>query len=78
MKTVTKICIAALVMIKIVLGSVFVYRIEPGRFSFENKAMASETEPVVSEAAPVGKDAHEEETIDLDFLIRKRTELDAQ
>ncbi len=76
MRSITKICIVTLVTVKIVLGSLFVYQIELDSFLSADKAMASESEQAVSEV--VGEDSSQEESIDLDFLIEKREELNEE
>ncbi len=80
MKSITKLGIAGLILVKIVLGSIFIYNIELDGILFDNSAIASETSegagstPVADGADP----ASEVETIDMAFLLKERAELKAR
>jgi len=80
MKSSVSIGIAALILVKIVLGSVFVYRIESDSFLFDNSALAAETSGN-ADSPPVDGNtdaAPETETIDMAFILKERAELEAR
>lgn len=78
MKSITKIGIGTLILVKIVLGSIFIYQIEPAGFFFGNNAMAAEATQRGGEEAAVDRAVMVEETIDLDLLIKQKAELEAR
>ena len=75
MKLLTQISLASLIIIKIVLGSIFIYWGEVDPLFLERNAVASEVqkdpEGIVNEDETIAN----EEEIDLVFLLRKRDEL---
>ncbi len=108
MKLLTQIFLASLIIVKIVLGSVFIYRAELDPLSFEADAIAQEVqkapegvakptrhrealaeadgegEDIVDvqkdpeEVAKKGEDIVKEEMIDLNFLLKRKTELEKE
>ncbi len=108
MKLLTQIFLASLIIVKIVLGSVFIYRAELDLLSLETDAIAQEVqrdpegavkparhreasaeadgegEGIVDVqkapegAAKEGEDIIEEEQIDLNFLLKRKTELEKE
>jgi flagellar motility protein MotE (MotC chaperone) len=108
MKLLTQIFLASLIIVKIVLGSVFIYRAELDPLSLEADAIAQEVqkapegvakparhgeasaeadgegEDVVDvqkapeEVAKKGEDIVKEEMIDLNFLLKRKTELEKE
>jgi len=75
LKFLTQLFLASLIVVKIVLGSIFIYSIELDPFQLEGQAIASEIQGGYGPASRREGDFEEEETIDLNFLIKKRTEL---
>jgi len=78
MKLITKIFIAGLVLVKLILVSIFICQIEFGNIFFDHEAIASETENTDGTTPVVDKTAEQKETIDLDFIIKKQAELKEQ
>jgi flagellar motility protein MotE (MotC chaperone) len=75
MKPFTKRLIIALIGVKILLGSVFVYHAELDSVFLDTDAMASEARPDPGQIVKVDKKKVEKENINLSILIRKRDEL---
>jgi len=92
MKLLTQIFLAFLIIIKIVLGSIFIYWVELDPLFLEGNAIAAEevqkdpegtekpalhrpTEGDSGEAGGEGENIVEEEEIDLNFLLKKKDEL---
>jgi len=86
MKLFSLIFLASLIIVKIVLGSIFIYRVEVDPLSLEKSAIASEpqkdSETNISSARhnPDGENANSavEEEIDLNFLLKKRAEIEKE
>ena len=108
MKLLTQISLASLIIVKLVLGSVFIYSVKLDPFIFEGNAIAAEEEQIdpevgsgqpTSQASPSrlsesddgqaeqgGQGAAcgetenivEEEEIDLNFLVKKKDELEKE
>jgi len=78
MKLNIKIFLTGLLLTKILLGSIFIFSIEFDNLFFKNEAAALETGKIAEEAAVGSNPASEEETINLDYLIRKKSELSQQ
>ena len=86
MKLLSLIFLASLIIVKIVLGSIFIYRVEVDPLSLEKSAIASEpqkdSETNISSARhnPDGENANSavEEEIDLNFLLKKRAEIEKE
>jgi len=86
MKLFSLIFLASLIIVKIVLGSIFIYRVEVDPLSLEKSAIASEpqkdSETNISSAShnPDGENANSavEEEIDLNFLLKKRAEIEKE
>ena len=92
MKLLSLISLASLIIVKIVLGSIFLYKVEVDPLSLERNAMASE--PQKDFEAPVTLAHHQEasseeadgknvnsaveEQIDLNFLLRKKAEIEKE
>jgi len=86
MKLFSLIFLASLIIVKIVLGSIFIYRVEVDPLSLEKSAIASEpqkdSETNISSSRhnPDGENANSavEEEIDLNFLLKKRAEIEKE
>ena len=92
MKLFNLIFLASLIIVKILLGSIFIYKMEIDPLSLESNAIASEpqknSEPPVTlthhqDASPQEKDEKGsnsaiEEQIDLNFLIMKKAEIEKE
>lgn len=92
MKRITQIFLASLIIVKMALGSIFVYWVELDPLFMETTAIAAEgvkedqktkqdresKEDIVETAEQSGKMAAEEEEIDLDFLITRKAELEKE
>lgn len=87
MKLLTQIFLASLIIVKIVLGSVFIYRAELDPLSLETDAIAQEVQrdpegtakPAwPAEADGEGEDIIKEEQIDLNFLLKRKAELEKE
>ncbi len=108
MKLLTQIFLASLIIVKIVLGSVFIYRAELGPLSLETDAIAQEVQKAPEGAAKPARDRGasaeadgegedivdvqkapegaakegegivKEEQIDLNFLLKRKTELEKE
>ena len=92
MKLLSLIFLASLIIVKIVLGSIFIYNVEIDPLSFKRNAIASEpqknSEPSVTLAHHQDSSSHEtdkkdinsavEEQIDLNFLIMKKAEIEKE
>lgn len=77
--------LASLIIIKIVLGSIFLYRVEFGSLLFEQSAIAAEAEKAPEGASKTPEGASEkddpifkEEKIDLDLMLKKKADLKKQ
>jgi len=75
MRFLAQILLICLIMIKIVLGSILMNRIEIEPFSLESSAIASEPKKSAEMTAEEHKNSVREERIDLNFLIKKKAEL---
>lgn len=92
MKRITQIFLASLIIVKMALGSIFVYWVEFDPLFMETTAIAAEEvkedqrtkqdreskEDNVETTEQSGKMAAEEEEIDLDFLITRKAELEKE
>ena len=91
MKLLSLIFLTSLIIVKIVLGSIFIYRVEVDPLSLERNAIASEpqkdSESIVksarhhetsSEADGENVNSAVEEKIDLNFLIKKKAEIEKE
>jgi len=79
MKLLTQLFLVSLILVKIVLGSVFIYRAEFNPLAFEKDAMASEEvqeEPVTTE--DTGENLAYDEEIDLELFLARQSELQRQ
>jgi flagellar motility protein MotE (MotC chaperone) len=79
MKLLTQLFLVSLILVKIVLGGVFIYRAEFNPLAFEKDAMASEEvqeEPVTTE--DTGENLAYDEEIDLEFFLARQSELQRQ
>ena len=75
MKSVTKIAIGALIFVKIVIGSIFIYQLAPDNSIFNNTVIAAEVTRSTGDTSAGGETPSVAETIDLEFLIQQRAEL---
>jgi flagellar motility protein MotE (MotC chaperone) len=78
MKLRTQILLTFLIVIKLVLGSVFMYRIGVGPFFSDANAIAAEQAKDTEVSAKKDKKKSKEETIDLNYLISKKLEIEKQ
>jgi flagellar motility protein MotE (MotC chaperone) len=95
MRLLTQIFLASLIVVKIVLGSIFIYLVELDPLFLEANAMASEEVqkdpegiaepashlPAKQDSGETGGEAKnivEEEEIDLNFLLKKKAELNKE
>ena len=78
MKPITKTGIGVIILVKIALGSILVYQIEPDNFFFDNSAIAAETTQRVAEESANAETFGAEETIDLKLLAEEKAELKTQ
>ena len=79
MKLLTQLFLVSLILVKIVLGGVFIYRAEFNPLVFENDAMASEEvqeEPVTTE--DTGENLAYDEEIDLELFLARQSDLQRQ
>jgi len=79
MKLLTQLFLVSLILVKIVLGGVFIYRAEFNPLVFENDAIASEKvqdEPVTTE--DTGENLAYDEEIDLEFFLARQSDLQRQ
>jgi flagellar motility protein MotE (MotC chaperone) len=79
MKLLTQLFLVSLILVKIVLGGVFIYRAEFNPLAFEKDAMASEEvqeEPVTTE--DTGENLAYDEEIDLELFLARQSELQRQ
>jgi len=76
MKSLTQIFLASLIIVKIILGSIFIYQVELDPLFLERNAMASEEAEKDPEGMPEEDETIvNEEEIDLNFLLKKKDEL---
>ena len=75
MKLLTQIVLAFLIIVKMVLGSVFLYQVEFSPLFSERHALASEPQKETEDASHEAEVVAREEKIDLNYLIEKKTEL---
>jgi flagellar motility protein MotE (MotC chaperone) len=76
MKLLTQLFLVSLILVKVVLGSVFIYRAEFNPLAFEKDAMASEEVQEESEATEdTGENLGYEEEIDLELFLARQSEL---
>ena len=78
MKILTRIFLTSLIFGKIVLGSIFLYHIDVNPLFPEKNAIASEQGQDAGGTADEVKDIAYQEEIDLDFLLKMKSELKAQ
>jgi len=78
MKLRTQILLTFLIVIKLVLGSVFMYRIGVGPFFSDADAIAAEEAKDTEVNAKKDEKKAQEETIDLKYLISKKLEIEKQ
>ena len=79
MKLLTQLFLVSLILVKIVLGGVFIYRAEFNPLVFGNEAMASEEvqeEPVTTE--DTGENLAYDEKIDLELFLARQSDLQRQ
>jgi len=75
MKILTQIILAFLIIVKIVLGSVFIYQLGFGPSLLERHAIASEPQKEPENGTHETKDVAREEKVDSNYLIEKKAEL---
>ena len=80
MKSLPQVVLVALLLAKIILGSLLLYSLDSDSLLLEGDAIASEEEvqKVPEEPVPEEKPAIVEENIDVNFLLNKRAELNRQ
>ena len=78
MRLLFRIVLAALVTAKILMGSLFIYQVKSDYLSIERSAMASELKKDAEQVMSVDEPVVEEEKIDLEFLKKKKAELEKQ
>lgn len=92
MKRITRIFLASLIIVKMLLGSIFLYWVELDPLFMETTAIAAEEvkedqeakqdqeskEDIAKTTEPSGKMVNEEEEIDLDFLIARKAVLEKE
>ena len=79
MKLLTQLFLVSLILVKIVLGGVFIYRAEFNPLVFENDAIASEKvqdEPVTTE--DTGENLAYDEEIDVELFLARQSEVQRQ
>jgi flagellar motility protein MotE (MotC chaperone) len=74
----TQILLTFLIVIKLVLGSVFMYRMGLGPIFSNANAIAAEQPKDIEVSAKKGEKKAKEETIDLKYLISKKLEIEKQ
>jgi len=75
MKLSTQILLAVLITLKLILGSVLLYRVGLGSVFTDSSAIASEIRNKAVESLEDDGDIRKSEKIDLDFLVRKKAAL---
>lgn len=78
MKRRTQILLVFLITIKLILGSVFMYRVGLGPLSIGTEAIAAEHQEDKEVEAQKDENKTKEETLDLNFLLKKKSELEAE
>jgi flagellar motility protein MotE (MotC chaperone) len=78
MKLRTQILLTFLIVIKLLLGSVFMYRIGLGSFFSDANAIAAEQAKDIEVSAKKDEKRAKEETVDLKYLISKKAEIEKQ
>ena len=78
MKLLSQVFLASLIFGKIVLGSVFLYQMDVNTLFLEKNAIASEKEQIAEKEADEKEDIVQQETIDLEFLLKMKADLKMQ
>lgn len=78
MKLRTQILLVFLIIIKLILGSIFMYRVGLDPLSIGAEAIASEHQEDKEVEAQKDENNAKEELLDLNFLLKKKSELEAE
>lgn len=78
MKFFILIVLSALILAKVLLGSIFVYRVEADPLTPEEQAVASELTENPADTKPDVVTTETKKDVDLDYLLKKQTELRQQ
>lgn len=78
MKMRTQIFLAILIIVKLILGSIFLYHTGLGPLFVDSDAMAAEQKKEPEKTEKKEEKIAKEETIDLEFLIKRKSELEKE
>ena len=76
MKLLAQIFLSSLIILKIVLGVVFIYMVEFSPVSFEGRALALENKNEASKSTESEQQSNIKDTIDLKLLLKEKAELE--